>query len=187
MTVVRGMGYYHVGAANTNRTIDVQVACNAGVTNVFGFLKGDNAFHPWIGAISAPTVNQKIAQYRIDYIVRYLSIYAIPVGVKVTDVDLGSSETNNAIVITYETYVSNVFPSAADIVDAYGKADRPAKTKAGLQTLADNCAANASLDGGSTKLFAVNPHLADGTVSTAVVIGIVPGSLNVTMLTPTMY
>jgi hypothetical protein len=188
MTVFKGTGFYHVGAANTNRIVDVQVAVTAGgINDVFLFLKGNNAFHPWIGAISAPTTNEKIAQYRVDYIVRYLSIYAIPVGVRIVDVDNGGAETGNGIVISYETYVSNVFPSVADITDAYGMADRTPKVKDGLQTLADNCTFNASLDGGGTKLFAVNPALSDGTASTAVAIGTAASSLTVTLLTPSMY
>lgn len=189
MTVFKGSGFYHVEAANTNRQVRVQVAvAGGGISNVFAFLKGNNAFHPWIGQNTSPTTNDKIAQYRIDYLVRYLSIYAIPVGVEVVSVNNGGGETNNGIVITYETYVSNVFNGTADdLVDTKGMADRPAKTKDGLQDLADNCTANASLDGGSTSLFAINPHLADGTASTAVAIGTVAASMTVTILTPSMY
>jgi hypothetical protein len=192
MTVFKGMGFYHVEAMNTNRIVDIQVVAPAGQSNVFLFLKGDNAFHPFIGRIAAPTVNQKIAQYRVDYVVRYLSIYAIPVGVWITDVNLGGSETNNALKIQYETYVSNVFPVTSGtldepITDLYGLADRAAKTKVGLQGLADLCVANASLDGGQTLLYAVNPKLSDGTASTAAVVGVAPGTFTVTTLTPSMY
>lgn len=192
MTVFKGTGFYHVEAMNTNRQVGIQVVAGSGISNVFGFLKGNNAFHPFIGAISAPTVNQKIAQYRVDYIVRYLSIYAVPVSLRIADVVVGGGEVQNALIISYETYVSNVFPATSGtldepITDKFGKADRPAKTKLGLQGLADACTANASLDGGSTHLFAINPHLSDGTASTAVAIGTVASSLTVTLLTPSMY
>ena len=188
MTVFKGTGFYHVGATNTNRIVDILVAVANNADAVFAFLKGNNAFHPWIGQNSAPTTNDKIAQYRVDYIVRYLSIYAIPVGLRIVDMaDFGGSNTANGLIISYETYVSNVFPDVTDIVDAYGLADRSAKTKDGLQTLADNCTFNASLDGGSTKLFAVNPHLSDGTVSTSAAIGTAASSLVVTLQTPSMY
>lgn len=179
MSVIKGTGFYHVEAANTNRQVFFNVVATPAAANVFGFLKGNNAFHPWIGRIDSPTVNQLIAQYRTDYIVRYLSQYAIPVYSAVAT----TTDANDTVVIGYETYVSNVFPSVADITDAYGMADRPAKTKPGLQTLATSLITTASLDGGGTLLFAVNPHLADGTVSTAPAIT----GLTVTMMTPSMY
>lgn len=192
MTVFKGSGFYHVEAMNTNRQIDIQVLAPSGQSDVFLFLKGNNAFHPFIGRISSPTVNQKIAQYRVDYLVRYMTIYAIPVGVWIMDVDQGGSETANALKIQFETYVSNVFPMTSGaldepITDKYGKADRSAKTKVGLQGLADLCVENASLDGGVTKLYAVNPHLADGTASTAAAVGITAGTFTVSSLTASMY
>lgn len=193
MVVFKGTGFYHVEAANTNRQVDIQVVGPTGKSDIFLFLKGNNAFHPWIGQTASPTTNQKIAQYRADYVVRYLSIYAIPVAVRIASVVVGGGETNNALIISYETYVSNVFPVTSGttltepILDVLGKADRTAKSKIGLQGLADSCVANASLDGGGTKLFAVNPALSDGTVSTAAVVGVAAGTLTVTCLTPSMY
>lgn len=193
MTVIKGTGFYHVEAANTNRVVDIQVVGPSGISNIFAFLKGNNAFPPFIGEISSPTVNQKIAQYRIDYLVRYMSIYAIPVGVTVTSVVVGGGEVNNALLIKYETYVSNVFPVSSfptlqePITDAYGLADRNAKTKTGLQGLADLCVENASLDGGTTHLYAANPNLSDGTPTTAANIGITSGTFTVTTLTHSMY
>lgn len=193
MTVLRGTGFYHVEAANTNRQVDIQIVGPTGKSDIFLFLKGNNAFHPWISQISSPTVNQKIAQYRADYLVRYLSIYAIPVAVRIASVVVGGGETNNALVISYETAVSNVFPVTSGttltepILDLLGKADRTAKSKIGLQALADSCVANASLDGGVSKLFAASPNLSDGTVTTAAVIGITAATFAVTCLTPSMY
>ncbi len=167
MTVFKGSGFYHVGAVNTNRLVSFQIAAQGGLSDVFLFLKGNNAFHPWIGSISSPTTNQLIAQYRADYVVRHLCIYAIPVEIAILDFDQGGGETANALKISFETYVSHVFEDETDIVDTLGMADRAAKTKPGLQTLATALLTNASLDGGGTQLFAVNPNLADGTASTA--------------------
>jgi hypothetical protein len=167
MTVFKGMGFYHVEAANTNRFVTFRVAAQAGVSNCFTFLKGNNAFHPWVGQISAPTANQLIAQYRVDNIVRRLCVYAIPISIAIIDFDRGGAETANAVTISYETLVSNYLPSVSDIVDTLGMADRAAKTKLGLQSIATAMLATASLDGGGTLLFAVNPSLADGTTSTA--------------------
>jgi hypothetical protein len=180
MTVFKGSGIYHVGALNTNRQVLFSVvAAGAGATNGFLFLKGNNAFHPWIGQTTAPTTNQLIAQYRADYVVRYLSQYSIPIFTAISQTSVAA----DTITIGYETYVSNVLPAVTDIVDLYGKADRAAKTKPGLQTLATGLLSTASLDGGATLLFAANPNLADGTVSTA---GVMSG-LTVTLLTPSMY
>lgn len=183
MTVFKGTGFYHVGAGNTNRQVFFQVVAQANLSDCFLFLKGNNAFHPWIGQISNPTTNQKIAQYRVDYIVRHLSIYAIPVYVAISDVDQGNSETGNAVILGYETFVGNALPDENDISDTLGMADRPVKTKDGLQTLATAMIGSASLDGGNTLLYAVNPALSDGTASTAPAIT----SLTVTRLTPSMY
>lgn len=179
MTVIKGTGFYHVEAANTNRQVFFNVAATPSAANLFGFLKGNNAFHPFIGTNNAPTANQLIAQYRTDYVVRYLSQYAVPVYVALAL----TSNANDTVVVAYETYVSNVFPSVSDIVDQYGMADRPAKTKPGLQTLATGLLTLASLDGGGTLLFAANPNLSDGTASTAPAIT----ALTVTMMTPSMY
>lgn len=183
MTVFKGSGFYHVGAANTNRQVFFQVVAQGGLSDCFLFLKGNNAFHPWIGQIANPTTDQKIAQYRVDYIVRHLSIYAIPVYVGIADVDVNGGETGNAVQIAYETYVGNALPDEQDIVDTLGMADRPVKTKDGLQTLATAMLSTASLDGGNTLLFGANPALADGTVSGAAQIT----SLTVSRLTPSMY
>lgn len=179
MTVIKGTGFYHVEAANTNRQVFFNVVATPAAANLFGLLKGNNAFPPWIGQNTAPTTNQLIAQYRTDYVVRYLSQYAIPVYVALTQ----TTDANDTVVIAYETYVSNVFFSTADITDEYGLADRPAKTKPGLQTLATNLIGLASLDGGTTLLYSANPNLSDGTPSTAPAIT----ALTVTMLTPSMY
>lgn len=183
MAFFKGSGFYHVGSTNTNRQVTFQVVPQANVSDCFVFLKGNNAFHPWIGALTSPTVNQRIAQYRVDYICRHLSIYAILVGVDIADVDLGNSETGNGLHLTFENFVSNSLPDNNDIVDQLGMADRPAKTKDGLQTLASALLASASLDGGTTLLFAANPSLPDGTATTAPVIS----ALSVSRLTPTMY
>jgi len=173
MAVFKGSGFYHVEAANTPRIVTFQVKAQAGLSNCFLFLKGNNAFHPWVGQIPAPTTNQKIAQYRVNYIVRALTIYAIPVAIKIVDAPY-TSETGNAVRITFETAVSMVYAADPngenDIVDTLGMADRPVKTKKGLQTLATDLLGLASLDGGSTLLYAINPKLADGTASTAVAI-----------------
>lgn len=182
MAFFKGSGFYHVGAANTNRQVTFQVKAQAGLSDCFLFLKGNNAFHPWINQIAAPTTDQKIAQYRVDYIARYLSIYAILVGVEIVDAPY-TNETGNGVNLTFENYVSNSLPDEMDIVDSLGKADRPAKTKDGLQTLATALLSTASLDGGVTPLYALHPALADGTVSTAPLIS----SLTVTRLTPSMY
>ncbi len=183
MTVLKGTGFYHVGAANTNRQVTFAfqaIAGGVGIANAFLMLKGNNAFHPWPGNINAPTTNQLIAQYRADYLVRYVSIYAIPVAIAVTEGTANTPAAADTLTITYETYVSSVLPSVSDIADTHGMADRPVKTKSGLQTLATACVANASLDGGNTLLYAVNAALANGTASTAVAIT----SIAVTMLTP---
>jgi hypothetical protein len=169
MTTFKGSGFYHVGATATNRQVTFQIKAQAGLSNCFLFLKGNNAFHPWVGQISAPTTNQKIAQYRVDYIVRALTIYAIPVAVKIVDAAY-TNETGNAVQITFETLVSSVFANENDIADTLGMADRAVKTKDGLQTLATDLLAVASLDGGGTFLYAVNAALADGTASTAAAI-----------------
>lgn len=180
MTVFKGTGFYHVEAANTNRQVTFSVvAAGGGATNAFLFLKGNNAFHPWVGQVSAPSVNQKIAQYRLDYIVRALSIYAIPVGVTISQTNVAADTVN----ITYETFVGDALPDETDIVDLLGMADRAAKTKDGLQTIATALISTASLDGGSTLLYAVNPSLSDGTASTAAVIT----GLTVSRVTPSMY
>lgn len=170
MTFFKGSGFYHVGAVNTNRMVSFVVSAPATVVDVFAFLKGNNAFHPWIGQNTSPTTNDKIAQFRADYIVRYLCIYGIPVEIAVIDYDLGNGETGNAIKISFETLIGNAYPDESDIVDTLGMADRAPKTKPGLQSLADDCVSDASLDGGDTQLFDVNPALADGTVSSAVAI-----------------
>ncbi len=186
MTVLKGTGFYHIEAANTNRQVSFAfqaIAGGVGVANAFLLLKGNNAFHPWPGNINAPTTNQLIAQSRVDYLTRYVSIYAIAVGIAVTTGTANTPATADTLVITYETYVSSVFSVSGgvnDIVDLLGKADRPAKTKSGLQTLATACVANASLDGGGTLLFALNPNLSTGTVSTAPAIT----SIIATELTP---
>jgi hypothetical protein len=169
MTVIKGTGFYHVEAANTNRQVSFAfqaIAAAAGVA-AFGLLKGTNAFPPWSAALSAPTINQLIAQYRVDYLVRYVSIYAIPVGVYVTEGTANTPTPNDTVVITYETYQSFVFPTAADIVDLRGLADRSAKTKSGLSTLATACIANATLDGVAGDLWVVNAPNSLGTASTA--------------------
>jgi hypothetical protein len=190
MTVFKGTGFYHVEAARTNRQTHFSVvATGAGATNGFLFLKGNNAFHPWIGQNSAPTTNQLIQQYRADYLVRYLSQWAIVVETAIST----TSVANDTLNIAFETYVSNALPNsttnqgpgtgAGDITDLYGLADRVAKVKPGLQTLATNLLTLASLDGGATLLYAANPNLSDGTASTAGVMT----TLVVTALTTSMY
>jgi hypothetical protein len=186
MTVIKGTGFYHVEAANTNRQVFYNIVATPAAANLFGFLKGTNAFHPFIGQNNAPTTNQLIAQYRADYIVRYLTQWAIPVYVALAQ----TTDANDTLVLAFETYVSNVFgvgvghtSGVGDIVDQLGMADRSAKTKDGLQTLATDLLALASLDGGSTLLYAANPNLSDGTASTAPAIT----ALTVTMMTPSMY
>jgi hypothetical protein len=179
MTVIKGTGFYHVEAANTNRQVFFSIVATPAAANLFTLLKGTHAFPPYVGQNQAPTTNQLIAQYRVDYVVRYISQYAIPVYTSLST----TTDANDTINIAYETFVSNVFPSVSDITDAYGLADRPAKTKPGLQTLATDIITLASLDGGSTLLYAANPNLSDGTASTAPAIT----ALTVTMLTPSMY
>jgi hypothetical protein len=168
MVVQKGTGFYHEEAVNTNRITSFSIVATGAVytSPVFLFLKGNNAFPPWIGQNASPTVNQKIAQYRADYVIRFLSIYAIPVATLI----FLTTYAGDSVKISYETYISNVLPSVADIVDTLGIADRPIKTKPGLQTLATNLVSTASLDGGATLLFAANPNLSDGTPSTAQVV-----------------
>lgn len=180
MTVIKGTGFYNVEASNTNRQVTFSiVAGGGGATNAFLFLKGNNAFHPWIGQISAPTTNQKIQQYRANYVIRALSVYAIVVGAEIATTNVA----NDTINLTFETYVGNALPDQTDISDTLGVADRTAKTKDGLQTIATSLISSASLDGGSTLLFSANPHLPDGTASTAGAIT----SLTVTRVTSSMY
>lgn len=166
MTVQKGMGFYHVGAANTNRTVRVKVVAN--LTNAFVELMGTTETHPFTGKIASPTTNQLIAQARLDAVVRAMCVYAIPVKVEVAT----TSGANDSVIVAFETDRSGVFfvggvNSVSDIADTLGLAGHAAKTKDGLQTLVTALIANKSLDGGATKLFDVNPALADGTVSTA--------------------
>lgn len=166
-----GTGIYNTGQINTNRTRRFRVTADAGAgSNVFVFLKGDTSAYPYTSVVASPTANQRIAQERADAIIRSLSRYAPPVKVFIEDVNHGGGETNNALVIEFETEQSMVFAASsggADIVDTLGKGGESAKTKSGLQTLATALVAGASLDGGSTLLFAANPTLQDGTTSTA--------------------
>jgi hypothetical protein len=178
----QGSGYYHIGATNTNRQVAFTVTAQAGLSNCFLFLKGNNAFHPYTDAIASPTVNQQIAQHRVNAIARHLSVWANVVGVEIATVPY-TNETNNAVRLIFETYVSDVLPDEADIDDTLGMADRTPKTKDGLQTLATALLTTASLDGGNTLLFEVNPALHDDTVSTAAAIT----TLTVARETGTMY
>ncbi len=192
MTVIKGTGFYHVEAANTNRQVFYNIVATPAAANLFALLKGSNAFPPFAagaGYNASPTANQLVAQYRVDYLVRYLSQWAIPVYVAIAQ----TTDAADTVVLGFETYVSNVFPNsstnqspgtgAGDITDHYGLADRTAKTKPGLQTLATNLLALASLDGGASLLYAVDPFLSDGTATTAPAIT----ALAVTLMTPSMY
>lgn len=161
MVVQAGTGLYNVGAANTNRIKRFSV--ESSVANAFLFLRGNNAFYPFVGQNNAPTANQKIAQARVDAIVRRLTLYAPLVGLSIVN----GAQTASMLHIWFETSESNVYPAATDIADTLGMADRAVKTKAGLQTMATYVVANATLDGGATFLFAINPSLSDGTASTA--------------------
>lgn len=168
MTVVIGTGYYHVGAANTNREVTFSFATDGGA-DTFTFLKGTNAFHPWKNTATQPySANDLIAQYRIDYLVRYVTIYAIPVKIFLSQ----TTDPNDTLNITFETAVGDALPfasgaAASPITDTLGMADRPAKTKPGLQTLANDCLAAATLDGVAGDLWVINAPLPDGTPSTA--------------------
>jgi hypothetical protein len=180
MVVSAGMGFYHVGSANTNRTQAFQF--ETGVLNAFLFLRGTQPFYPFDGsydvwnANNASTTNQKIANYRADWLVRAVTIYAPPVAIELVN----GTYTASALKITWETFESNVFnynsnnggssTGIQDITDVLGKADRVAKIKPGLQTLATGIISTVSLDGGTTLLYSANPNLADGTVSTAAAI-----------------
>lgn len=166
MAVVEGSGVYDSNAANTNRTVRFRVAVQAGVSTAFVFLRGNQAHFPHTGQVTSPTVNQRIAQERADAIRQALTIYAPLVGFKIIDFNQGGSETANALVLEFETLVSNVLPSVSDITDTLGVVGS-AKTKSGLQTIATALLASASLDNGGTLLFGANPNLADGTASTA--------------------
>lgn len=190
-----GASIYRTGPSRTARQVSFRVAVQSGLSNAFFYIDGSNAFPPFVGELgnwkginggqaqTAPTTNQIIANYRADYIARYLSIYSPLVQLHIINYDQGSSETANAVVLTYETYVNNIYPSVSDITDTLGAINGITKTKPGLQTLATDLISDASLDGGNTLLYSANPALPDGTVSTASAIT----SLTVTMLTTSMY
>ena len=167
MTVQKGMGFYHVGQANTNRMVGVSVVATAGVAGIFAELMGANDQAPYQQLeISAPTTNQLIAQARMDAVVNACSVYARPVKIALAQTNFA----NDTIVMYFETEVSQVINTVADISDTLGLAGQTAKTKPGIQTNLTYVLNNKSLDGGTTLLFAATPNLSNGTASTAVVV-----------------
>lgn len=165
MSVQLGSGQYRTGPTNTNRIVRFTVLADDGASdNVFVSLRGNQSFYPYLSPVATPTTNQKIAQARMDAVIRALTIYAPVVEVSIGD---GGAHTSNKLTLGFETLQSNVLPNVSDIVDTLGRAGQTAKTKSGLQTLATAAVAGKSLDGGATFLFAANAALADGTVSSA--------------------
>lgn len=164
MAVVKGSGFYHVGNFNTNRIFRVKVvardAVPAAINNTFASLLGSTETHPFTGKDTSVSTNDKIAQARLDAVVRAISVYAPAVGVKVVD-------SGSAVIVEFETARSGMHNgTVSDIVDTVGVGNGTAKTKPGIQSLLNTMLADKSLDG-TTDLFALNAKLADGTASTA--------------------
>lgn len=173
MSVQLGTGFYHTMNSNTNRTLRLSIVASTAVNNVFESLKGTATTAPFTDAIVNPVVNDFIAAKRFDAVVRAVSVYAPSVKIVLTT----TTHTNDTIIIEFETAVSQVLVGTADISDTHGVGDRAVKTKPGIQTLLNSVLANASLDKGTTLLFAANPNNSDGTASTAAVVTALTASL----------
>lgn len=160
--MVGGDGIYNVNAANTNRTVRFSV--ESAVANAFVFLRGNSAFYPHTSQVTSPTANQRAAQERADAVVRVAQFMAPVTGVKIVT----GSQTASMLILEFETAQSG-YVFINDLTETVGITGT-AKVISGLQTRLTALVAAASLDGGSTLLFAVNPTLQDGTTTTAAAI-----------------
>jgi len=170
MTQQKGMGFYHVGAENVYSTVEFTIVASTTQAPTFESLfssTGLQSTAPFTSEITSPATNDFIAQARLDAVVRAISVYMQPVKVYFAT----TSVTNDTIKVSFPSTKFGLPVTTADLTETIGLGGNAAKTKPGIQTLLNAILANgsapASLDGGNTYLFAANPNLADGTVSTA--------------------
>jgi hypothetical protein len=173
---------YDVNNANVNRHVRFLVErASSPVANTFLSLKGPANVYPFYNQVAGvPTVEQELAQLRLNLVARALAAYTITVSLQVFD---SGSETNSAIRWTVEqdemgAYFNQQLPPLAtppgdpgvdtswpvqgnavdkhhveDITDRLGTGGMTTiKTKPGLQSLV-NSLSSVSFDGGTTGPF----------------------------------
>ncbi len=190
MTIAR----YDVNNANVNREVRFRVIRDGGpIASTFLALKGAANVYPFYGQVTGtPTVEQELAQLRLNLVQRALAVYTVTVALQVT----ANGDTMDWIVEQDEmgAYFNQALPPlgttpgvdeswpvdtsddkhhVADIVDRLGTGGMPLgpKTKPGLQSLVDSLA-TVSFDGGVTgpfgalSVFAATITLPDGRLVT---------------------
>lgn len=175
---------YDVNNANVNRHVRFLVeAGGAPISNTFAVLKGPANVYPFYNQVAGvPTVEQELAQLRVNLVARALAVYTITVSLQVVS---ATGENNTGLQWTVEqdemgAYFNQQLPPLAtppgdpgvdtswpvqgnavdkhhveDITDRLGTGGMTTiKTKPGLQSLV-NTLASVSFDGGTTGPFGV--------------------------------
>jgi hypothetical protein len=171
MTIAR----YDVNNANVNREVRFHVERAAGaVDDTFLAFKGAANVYPFYGQLAGvPTVEQELAQLRLNLVQRALAVYTITVALQVSvsgnamdwivEQDEMGAYFNQALPpLGTDPGVDESWPvdtsddkhHVEDITDRLGTGGMPLgpKTKPGLQSLV-NSLATVSYDGGSTGPF----------------------------------
>jgi hypothetical protein len=159
---------YDVNSANVNRQVTFFIQAEAVAdkdANIFLALKGAANQYPFYQQVAGvPTPNQELAQLRLSLVVRALSVYTVPVGVRVVADDADNAA--GAVELTFEADEFGAYFNQAwtgnttldkhlvtNITDVLGTGGMTAaKTKNGLQSLLDSLA-TVSFDGGVTGPF----------------------------------
>jgi len=172
---------YDVNNANVNRHVRFLVeAGGAPISNTFAVLKGPANVYPFYNQVAGvPTVEQELAQLRVNLVARALTAYTITVSLQVVS---ATGENNTGLQWTVEqdemgAYFNQALPPLGaspgvdqswplegntvdkhhveDITDRLGTGGMTTiKTKPGLQSLV-NTLASVSYDGGTTGPFGV--------------------------------
>lgn len=165
MTIAR----YDVNNANVNREVRFRVTPDGGSTaNTFLALKGPANVYPFYNQVTGvPTVEQELAQLRLNLVARALTAYTITVALQVaTDGgqfdwiveqdEMGAYFNQRAFTVAGESWPldsSDDKHHVEDITDFLGTGGMTTvKTKNGLQSLVDTLS-TVSYDGGTTGPF----------------------------------
>ena len=178
---------YDVNSANVNRHVRFNIAPDAAApaaANTFLALKGPANVYPFYNQVTGvPTVEQELAQLRLNLVARALTAYTITVSLQVAEdgssfdwvveQDEMGAYFNQALPPLGATPgVDESWPVQGNAVDKHHVADitdrlgtggmTTVKTKPGLQSLVDSLA-TVSYDGGTTGPFGA--LCTDGTVT----------------------
>lgn len=180
MTIAR----YDVNSANVNREVTFRVEGTNGTedggatldnraADIFFAAQGEANQYPFYGRVTDLTLAQELAQLRLNLVVRAMSVYTVPVAIRVVADSTGTNDAG-AILVTYEAdefgaYFNQLGFTAGvswpldtslpkhhtgDITDILGTGGMPfgPKTKDGLNTLVQNLG-GVSFDGGTSSPF----------------------------------